>query len=149
MHRINSMKKIILFVVCALGFLSCKQEGCTDPFALNYSPDAEKNNGTCVYEGRVMVWFNSVTATDLVNASIPSVDIVINGEMEGSVGMTQFSVGEPECGGNEGFLAYVDMTSLGTQSFPYFIYKSGTTDIIKSGNVAVTANNCQWIELTY
>ena len=94
-----------------------------DPFALNYSPDAEKDDGTCVFEGRVKVWFTSVTATDLVNASVPSVDIVINGVNEGSVGMTQFSVTEPECSSAEGFLAYVDMDYIGTQSFPYVIYQ--------------------------
>ena len=143
------MKKLLIVLCCLAGLVSCKQEGCMDPFALNYSPDAEKDDGTCVFEGRVKVWFTSVTATDLVNASVPSVDIVINGVNEGSVGMTQFSVTEPECSSAEGFLAYVDMDYIGTQSFPYVIYKSGTTEIIQSGNVALTANNCQWIQLTF
>lgn len=142
--------KLFLVALTLVGALfSCKKEGCTEPFAVNYSDDAEKDDGSCVFEGRVMVWFNSVTATDLVNASIPNVDIVIDGVMEGSIGMTQFSVGEPACGSGDGFLAYVDMETLGTKTYSYVIYKGGTTEIVQSGNVGVTANNCQWIELIY
>ena len=137
----------ILFV--SLFFSSCKQEGCTDPLAINYDADAEKDNNTCVFEGRVVIWFTSVTATNLVNASISNVDIEINGIMEGSMGMTQFSIYEPPCGSNEGYMATVDMELIGTQTFPYVIYKGGTSEIIQSGNVAVKSNQCQWIELTY
>ena len=28
---------------------SCKKEGCTDPIAINYNPDADINNGSCNY----------------------------------------------------------------------------------------------------
>lgn len=129
--------------------MGCKQKGCTDPFAVNYSEDAEKDDASCSFEGRVQIWFNAVTATDLVNASVPNVDIVINSVFEGSVGMTQSSVVEPDCDGSEGFLAYVDLTDTKQQTLPYVIYKSGTTEIIQSGNVVVSANQCQWIQLTY
>jgi len=137
----------VLFV--PLFFSSCKQEGCTDPFAINYDAEAGKDNGTCVFEGRVVIWFTSVTATNLVNASIPEVDIKINGIMEGSMGMTQFSIYEPPCGSNEGYMATVDMDKLGSQTLPYVIYEGGTSNIIQSGNVVVNSNQCQWIELTY
>jgi hypothetical protein len=45
------MKKILLPVVGACVVLaSCKkQEGCTDPVALNYNADAEKDDGSCTY----------------------------------------------------------------------------------------------------
>ena len=41
------MKKLLLFG--ALAFLSCKKEGCTDPLAINYNSEANKENGTCLY----------------------------------------------------------------------------------------------------
>ncbi|MCR9173172.1 MAG: hypothetical protein NXI10_11795 [bacterium] len=143
------MKLILATIACSVVLFSCKEEGCTDPFAINYSADAEKDDGSCVLEGRVLVWFNAATATDLVNASIPNVDIVINGVMEGSIGMTESSVTEPACGDGEGFLAYIDMSDTYTQTMPYVIYKGGTTEIVQSGNVGVKANQCEHIELTY
>lgn len=48
------MKTINLLILTALSgalvLSSCsKKEGCTDPNSLNYDPNAEKDNGTCVY----------------------------------------------------------------------------------------------------
>lgn len=48
------MKKIILysFVIIYAGILfSCsKTEGCTDPLATNYNPEATQDNGSCIYQ---------------------------------------------------------------------------------------------------
>ncbi|PWH82911.1 hypothetical protein [Brumimicrobium oceani] len=38
-----------LILVLGLGFTSCKKEGCTDPVAVNYNDDAEKDDGSCEY----------------------------------------------------------------------------------------------------
>lgn len=142
--------KNAIAILCVLMTLSaCKQEGCTDPFAVNYSSDAEKDDSSCIFEGRVVFWFTASTATDLVTASVPNVDFVVNGIMEGSVSMTESSVVEPGCASNEGFLAYIDLTDSENQTLPYVIYKGGTNDIIQSGNVAVFANQCRAVELTY
>ena len=45
------MKKLLyLFLVLPLIFSSCKkQQGCTDPIAVNYNADAEENDGSCTY----------------------------------------------------------------------------------------------------
>ncbi len=58
-YKINSheMKKIILLNALALLLItfttqSCaKKQGCTNPQASNYDPDAEENNGTCIIKG--------------------------------------------------------------------------------------------------
>ena len=42
------MLSLIAFVL-ALVIAGCQREGCTDPKATNYDPDAKKDNGTCVY----------------------------------------------------------------------------------------------------
>lgn len=46
-------RKLFLFslitFVLALAIAGCQREGCTDPKATNYDPDANKDNGTCVY----------------------------------------------------------------------------------------------------
>ena len=46
------MKKTILFFAVAslVAVTSCKKKGCTDPTAINYNSEAEKDDGTCEYE---------------------------------------------------------------------------------------------------
>lgn len=61
------MKKPIIAIAAllliALGFSSCRKDiyGCTDPYASNYAPNANVDNGTCRYPtpvlyGDVMFW---------------------------------------------------------------------------------------------
>lgn len=43
--------KIFLFlgILTVFFILSCKQEGCTDPLALNYNPEADIDDCSCIY----------------------------------------------------------------------------------------------------
>ena len=40
---------LFIGIIASTTLTSCKQEGCTDPNANNYSVDAEKDDGTCTY----------------------------------------------------------------------------------------------------
>lgn len=50
--KVNSVKVgvMILASSLALGTVSCKKKGCTDPTAENYSESAKKDDGSCTYE---------------------------------------------------------------------------------------------------
>ncbi len=44
--------KFVLMIAAAsltLGTVSCKKKGCTDPSATNYSEEAKKDDGSCVF----------------------------------------------------------------------------------------------------
>jgi hypothetical protein len=48
--KIYTMKYLILPLLLVLLVSSCKkEEGCTDPTAINYNADAEKDDGSCAY----------------------------------------------------------------------------------------------------
>lgn len=129
--------------------MACKQEGCTDPSALNYSVEAEKDDASCTFNGYVTFWFTSVTATNMVNASIPNVDFYIEGVQVGSVSATQFSSSAPTCGGGEGFTATVSLGTSKSVTKSYQIKKGGTNTILQSGTVLATNPLCHWVELSY
>lgn len=40
---------LVLLVAMAAGFSSCNKDGCIDPTALNYDPNAKADDGSCVY----------------------------------------------------------------------------------------------------
>ena len=48
------MRKLIyLFMAVSLVFTACKkeiEEGCTDTAAINFNPNAEENDGSCLYK---------------------------------------------------------------------------------------------------
>ena len=142
------MKKLI-FILALLPFVACKQEGCIDPSAINYSSEAEKDDGTCTYNGRAVCWFTSVTATNCVNASIPAIDFYIDGVQQGSVSVTQFSTVQAECGGSEGITAVLDLGTGESVSKAYKIMEGGTSNVLQSGTVLVSKDVCHWIEFNY
>ena len=62
------MKKLVLFfaAVTMIAVTSCKKNGCTDPIAINYDSEAEKDNNSCNYnmdETTITVMNNITTNT--------------------------------------------------------------------------------------
>lgn len=45
----KTLAKYILISFFAVAAVSCGKEGCKDPSATNYDPDAKKDDGSCVY----------------------------------------------------------------------------------------------------
>lgn len=48
--KLSNLFLVALLFVGTLSFQSCKEEGCTDPKASNYNPDAKDDDGTCTFD---------------------------------------------------------------------------------------------------
>lgn len=85
------MKKKSLLFVAALSIgvavTSCKKKGCTDEAATNYSEEAKKDDGSCVYPSATATEFNS----EMVGSQ-EYVTIVDKGEGTGTITLTSDKV---------------------------------------------------------
>ena len=50
MNTFKLNTKVLLALGLAISILSCKKEGCTDQNATNYSEEAKKDDGSCLYK---------------------------------------------------------------------------------------------------
>ena len=57
------MKQVLFIGSLAVIFLSgCAVEGCTDPNANNFNPDATITDGSCNYTGEAVFWYGQEVA---------------------------------------------------------------------------------------
>lgn len=82
---------LLLFLSFLLAFQTgCRRErGCDDPLAVNWDPDADVNDGSCIYTGRVSFWTNG-------DGSCGNIDVYIAGAFSGTI-ENYFPTGIPEC----------------------------------------------------
>lgn len=66
-HDNFNIKKLSLLISLTFSFIivsSCAKEGCTNPFANNFSTEAEKDNGSCQFDS------DAITGNYLINGTI-------------------------------------------------------------------------------
>lgn len=72
---------ILLFLLAAVVFTagtSCNRRGCTNPAAINYDPDANRDNGTCKFEGDIVPVREGVVYIYFQGVEKPT-EVTING----------------------------------------------------------------------
>ena len=86
--------------VAAVFTTSCKKKGCTDPDAINYSEEAEKDDGSCSYEGAMVFYYDEATAAQLVHDGAITMTYYVDGKEIGSSDADIYWTGVPYCGEN-------------------------------------------------
>jgi hypothetical protein len=77
---------VVLVLLVGVTLPSCKKkEGCTDPTSLNYDPDAEENDGSCLYSDAAD---NSTQYDETVNGNETIVTVTDQGEGSGTMTWT-------------------------------------------------------------
>ena len=78
------MKKILLFSLSLITLISCETnsipvEGCTDPNAINYNPQADINNNSCDFTGDIIFYLDAAAGIYLYNEGVDKLTFYIDG----------------------------------------------------------------------
>jgi len=152
------MKKVILLFICLLFAFgsgvtsSCKKEhkikGCTDKDSKNYDPAAQVNDGSCLYEGAVVFWYDATASAGLLADSAISLTFYLNGEIVGSSATSVYWAAAPDCGQNGSITVMEDLGSVKTLSYTLSV-KDQTGFEYWNAAVNVDANTCIQFQLLW
>lgn len=92
------MKLIPILFIATILFTSCKKEGCTDSLAENYDQEADKNDNTCTYEGKVTFWLDANSSIEFGNNMVDDLFILIDEVKIGQMTTTSSLLNAPGCG---------------------------------------------------
>ena len=127
---------------------SCKKEGCTDIDATNYSSEAKKDNGSCTFEGRHVIWYGESTANSLELDGATTLTYYVDGQIAGSGAANIFWTGAPDCGQDGSITITKSLGGVKTQSYSYSVVDQTGWEYW-SGILNFNANTCTSLELTW
>ena len=136
---IKSLSLILILV--SLLFTSCIKEGCTNAFALNFNKEAEKDNGTCHYEGRITFYFDQIQAVHMASNGATEVNFYIDNDFSGRLSIDEFHDGTPNCEAQNA-LTITEYFSDPTAHFKLLKLKDQNDDLILSSSVYFSGGEC-------
>jgi hypothetical protein len=146
-------------VLLALVSWGCGNQvnGCTDPLASNYDPDATNDDGSCQYnttgnnsdQARIIIWFDENASVNFLQVGgISSFEITVDGIVEGTHNMSVIDVSEPVCGAPNHVTVTKTVPNGQLQYFPYYmVSQAGDTAI--QGSFGFIGGRCIPYQIPY
>ncbi len=150
------MKKALFFtgsLILIIGLIligSCdnKVRGCTDPDSINFNEFAEKNDGSCLYEGDAVIWYDEVASAGLTDDGATALTFYLDGEVIGSSATSVYWEDAPDCGENGSISVSVDMGNNKTRNYTLSVKDQDNFEYWNT-TLPFEANTCMAIGLTW
>ncbi len=147
MSKFNTAFWGVALVVSALSFAGCQVDGCTDADAVNYDPAADNFDGSCEYEGEIVLWYGQAASAELQDWQSASLNFYVDGQIVGSTATNQYWTSAPDCGANASITITKDMGKATALAATYEVVDDWG-DTWWSGVLNFEANTCLAVELT-
>ena len=131
-----------VLIVGLLAITGCREEGCIDPNALNFSNEAGSDDGSCTYEGDVVFWFDESYSAFILSLNVTELRFFVENEFVGSLEAASFLPSEPDCGDAGALTVTLSMGQFKDRTFIYRV-ENQEGAFLSEGQQPVRANDCR------
>ncbi len=126
------MKNLVLISTLALIMLfyaNCAQQSAPPPPA------------PTTYTGNLVFWYTKDVSTQMQASGVTKLIFFVNGNVAGSVGITNYWNIQPNCGDSGSITYKIDMGTYQTYSYPYYVLDQRGNKLWE-GTVTYQGNQC-------
>jgi hypothetical protein len=117
-----------------------------DPDSKTFNADADRDDGSCKFEGSIVFYYDELTSLLLVDNEISALTYYVDGSIIGSTAAGVYFTSVPSCGSSGSISKTIDLGSNKSKNISYKVVDD-LGDVIWEGNFTVKANTCHPLEL--
>lgn len=143
------MKNLLYALLLTMSIMSCQNdEGCTNILALNYSSEAEQDDGSCVFEAYMIFGMLDQTADQLNTMGIYSVSYYLDGVLVGTKSTSQswYITDDTDCMDPNELTKVIDLGGSPSTTV-YYEAKDSNGNLLDDNTITLDGGDCRTIYL--